>query len=96
MEGEKKMKDVKVEFRCTEEEKKKLYDMAERKGLKLGDFVLNSTINKRGRCGLDADQKSAVQRMKTSLNKIESGIDVPEETDKIIKEARELCQSLKL
>ena len=58
--------------------------------------MLNSTINKRGRCGLDADQKSAVQRMKTSLNKIESGIDVPEETDKIIKEARELCQSLKL
>ncbi len=32
------MKDVKVEFRCTEEEKKKLYDMAERKGLKLGSL----------------------------------------------------------
>ena len=90
------MKGARVEFRCTEEEKKKLYGLAERKGLKVGDFVLNSTINKRGRSGLDADQKSAIQRMKTSLNKIGSGIDIPEETDKIIKEARELCQSLKL
>lgn len=90
------MKDVKIGFRCTEEEKKKLYEMAERKGMKLGDYVLNATIYKRGRSGLDADQKSAVHRMKTSLNKIESGIDVPQETDKIIKEARELCQSLKL
>lgn len=90
------MKGAKIEFRCTEEEKKKLYRMAESKGMKVGDLVLNSTIYKRGRCGLDTDQKSAVQRMKTSLNKIGSGIDVPGETDKIIKEARELCQSLKL
>ena len=90
------MKDAKIEFRCTEEEKKKLYGMAESKGMKVGDLVLNSTIYKRWRCGLDTDQKSAVQRMKTSLSKIGSGIDVPEETDKIIKEARELCQSLKL
>ncbi len=37
------MKNVKVEFRCTEEEKKKLYDMAERKGLKAGAYILNST-----------------------------------------------------
>jgi len=90
------MKNVKVEFRCTEKEKKKLYDMAERKGLKAGAYVLNSTIYKRGRSGLDADQKSAVHRMDTSLNKIDSGIDVPQETEKIIKEARVLCQSLKL
>ena len=87
------MKNVKVEFRCTEKEKKKLYDMAERKGLKAGAYVLNSTIYKRGRSGLDADQKSAVHRKDTSLNKIDSGIDVPQETEKIIKEARVLCQS---
>ena len=90
------MKGAKIEFRCTEEEKKKLYWMAESREMKLGDLVLNSTIYKRGRSGLGAVQKSALQRMKTSLNKIGSGIDVPEETDKIIKEARELCQSLKL
>ncbi len=90
------MKDAKVEFRCTEDERKKLYDMAERRGLKLGDYVLNSTINKRGRCGLDTIQRSAVQRMKTSLNKIDAGIGVLEETQEMIKEVRELCRSLKL
>ena len=90
------MKDFKVEFRCTKEEKEKLYELAERKGLKAGDFVLNSTIYKRGRSGLDASQKSAMHRMKTSLNKIGSGIEVEKETGKIIKEVRDLCQSLKL
>ena len=90
------MKNFKVEFRCTEEEKKKLYDLAGRKGQKVGDFVLNSTINKRGRSGLGTDQKSAIHRMKTSLNKIESGIEDAKETEKIIKEVRGLCQSLKL
>lgn len=90
------MKDVRVEFRCTEDEKKRLYGMAKRRGQKVGDYVLGATINKRGRCGLDTMQRAAVQRMKTSLNKIGDGIDVPQETEKIIKEARELCQSLKL
>ncbi len=90
------MKDAKVEFRCTEEEKKKLYGMAERKGMRLGNFVLNSTINKRGRCGLDTMQRTAVQRMKTSLNKIDAGIEVQEETEKMLEEVRELCRSLKL
>ena len=57
--------------------------------------MLNSTIKKRGRCGLDTMQRAAVQRMKTSLNKIDAGIEVPGETQKIIEEVRELCQSLK-
>ena len=90
------MKGAKIEFRCTEEEKKKLYGMAESREMKLGDLVLNSTIYKRGRSGLDASQKSAMHRMKTSLNKIGSGIEVEKETGKIIKEVRDLCQSLKL
>ena len=54
------MKGAKIEFRCTEEEKKKLYGMAESREMKLGDLVLNSTIYKRGRSGLGAVQKSAL------------------------------------
>ena len=80
------MAKTKIEFRCTEEERKKVYDMAERHGQSVKDCMLNATIYKRGRSGLNTYQKAAVQRMKTSLNKMEKGIDVAEETEKIIKE----------
>ncbi len=89
------MKNVKIEFRCTEEEKKRAYDMAERHGQSVKDLMLGGTIYKRGRSGLNAREKASIQRMMTSLNKIDSGLDVTEETGKIIREARELCQYLK-
>lgn len=89
------MKNTKIEFRCTEEERKKAYDMAERHGQSLKDLMLGGTIYKRGRSGLGTKEKASIQRMMTSVNKIDSGLDVVEETEKIIKEARELCQSLK-
>lgn len=76
------MKGVRIEFRCMEDEKKRLYGMAERRGQKVGDYVLGSTINKGGRCGLDTMQRAAVQRMKTSLDKIGDGIGVQQETEK--------------
>lgn len=89
------MKNAKIEFRCTEEEKKRAYDMAERHGQSVKDLMLGGTIYKRGRSGLNAREKASMQRMMTSLNKIDSGLDVTEETGKIIREARELCQYLK-
>ncbi len=89
------MKNVKIEFRCTEEEKKRAYDMAERHGQSVKDLMLGGTIYKRGRSGVNAREKASIQRMMTSLNKIDSGLDVTEETGKIIREARELCQYLK-
>lgn len=89
------MKNTKIEFRCTEEERRKAYDMAERHGQSLKDLMLGGTIYKRGRSGLGTREKASIQRMMTSVNKIDSGLDIAEETEKIVKEARELCQSLK-
>lgn len=89
------MKNTKIEFRCTEEERKKAYDMAERHGQSLKDLMLGGTIYKRGRSGLGTKEKASIQRMMTSVNKIDSGLDIAEETEKIVKETRELCQSLK-
>lgn len=85
---------VKIEFRCTDDEKKKVYEMAGRMGVK--DFMLNSTIYKKGRSSLGTREKAAFQRMKTSINKIGCGIDAEQETQKIIGEVRTLCWSLKL
>lgn len=90
------MSSVKIEFRCTEDEKKKVYEMAGRMGMGVKDFMLNSTIYKKGRSSLGTREKAAFQRMKTSLNKIGSGIDAEQETQKIIGEVRTLCWSLKL
>ncbi len=89
------MKSTKIEFRCTEEERRKAYDMAERHGQSIKDLMLGGTIYKRGRSGLNTREKASIQRMMTSVNKIDSGLDIAEETEKIVKEARELCQYLK-
>lgn len=89
------MGNTKIEFRCTKEEKKRVYEMADRMGISVRDFMLNSTINKRGRGSLGTREKAAFQRIKTSLNKIDSGIDVEQEKQKIMEEVRELCRSLK-
>lgn len=89
------MSNTKIDFRCTEDEKKKVYDMADRMGVGVKDFILNATIYKRGRSSLATKEKASIQRMKTSVNKIEGGIDVEQETKKIIEEVKELCQSLK-
>lgn len=90
------MGSVKIEFRCTEDEKKKVYGMADRMGMSVKDFMLNSTIYKKGRSSLGTREKAAFQRMKTSINKIDSGIDTEQETQKIIGEVRTICWSLKL
>lgn len=90
------MSSVKIEFRCTEDEKKRVYEMADRMGMSVKDFMLNSTIYKKGRSSFGTREKAAFQRMKTSLNKIDSGIDAGQETQKIIAEVRTICQSLKL
>lgn len=90
------MSSVKIEFRCTEDEKKRVYEMADRMGMSVKDFMLNSTIYKKGRSSFGRREKAAFQRMKTSLNKIDSGIDAGQETQKIIAEVRTICQSLKL
>lgn len=47
------MAKTKTEFRCTEEERKKVYDMAGRHGQSVKDCMLNTTIYKRGRSGLN-------------------------------------------
>lgn len=89
------MSRAKIEFRCTSDEKKRVYEMAGRMGMSVKDFMLNSTIYQKGRSSLGTREKAALQRMKTSINKIDSGIDVEQETQKIIGGVRELCQSLK-
>lgn len=63
------MKNVKIEFRCTEEEKKRAYDMAERHGQSVKDLMLGGTIYKRGRSGVNAREKAPIQRMMTSLKR---------------------------
>lgn len=68
------MSSVKIEFRCTADEKKRVYEMADRMGMSVKDFMLNSTIYKKGRSSLGTREKAAFQRMKTSLNKIGSGV----------------------
>ena len=47
------MKSTKIEFRCTEEERRKAYDMAERHGQSINVLMLGGTIYKRGRSGLN-------------------------------------------
>lgn len=88
------MSRVKIEFRCTEDEKKRVHEMAGRMGMSVKDLMLNSTIYKRGRSSLGTREKAAFQRMKTSINKIDSGIDEGQEMQKIIEEVKQLCQSL--
>lgn len=90
------MSRAKIEFRCTEDEKKKVHEMAECKGMSVKGFMLNSTIYPKGRSSLGTREKAALQRMKTSINKIDGGIDEGQETQKIIEEVRTLCRSLKL
>ncbi len=90
------MSRAKIEFRCTADEKKRVYEIAGRMGMSVKDFMLNSTIYQKGKSSLGTREKAAFQRMKTSLNKIGSGIDTEQETQKIIGEVKELCQSLKL
>lgn len=83
---------TKIEFRCTEEEKKRLKKYAEKRGMSVRDYVLNSTIYKRGRSGFNTREKACICRIKTSLNKINSGICVEKETKRLFEECEELCQ----
>lgn len=86
------MKSIKIEFRCEEKEREKVYAQADKQGLSVKDYMLNSTIYRRGRSGLNTREKAAMCRIKTSLNKIDSNIEVERETAKIIEECKELCQ----
>lgn len=87
------MKNIKIEFRCTEEEKKRVYKQADNQGKSVRDYILDSTIYKRGRSGLNTKQKAALCRIKTILNKVDSGVGGSEEMQKMLEEVRELCQS---
>jgi len=87
--------DRKIEFRCTDKEKERVYKKADRQGLSVKDYLLNSSIYKRGRSGFNTVQKAALCRIATSLNKIDNGVEIQKETEKIIEECRELCLSLK-
>lgn len=83
---------TKIEFRCTEEERKRLKKYAEKRGMSVRDYVLNSTIYKYGKSGLNTREKACICRIETSLNKINSGICVEKETKRLFEECEELCQ----
>ena len=86
------MSRTKIEFRCTEEEWTKVRALSDNQNLSVKDYLLNATIYKRGRSGLNTREKACICRMKTSLNKIDDGICSEEEVKKLIEECKELCQ----
>lgn len=86
------MTGTKIEFRCTEEERKKVKKYAEKHNMGVKDYVLNSTIYKKGRSGFNTREKACICRMRTILNKINSNIHTEEETKKLVEECEELCQ----
>lgn len=86
------MSRTKIEFRCTEEEKRKLHKYAEKQHASVKDSVFNATIYKKGRSGFNTREKACIARMKTHINKIDSELNVEEEIKKLIEECKELCQ----
>lgn len=90
------MRRIKIEFDCTEEERRRVKKQADKLNLTVRNYMLDSTIYKKGRSGLNTREKACMCRIRTSLNKIEDGIDVDNEIRKIIEECEELCQYSKL
>ena len=41
--------DTKIEFRCKSKERERVKKNAEKQGMSVGDYLLNSTIYKKGR-----------------------------------------------
>ena len=91
------MSGVRIEFRCSEEEKEKIQKRADREGMTKGEFLMSQTIYKRGRgrSMLRRKEKACICRMCTCFNKIEAGIQKEENRNQIIEECKILCQSLK-
>ena len=85
----------KIEFRCSEKERRKVKEKADKAGVSIGTYLLNATIHRRGRSGFNAQEKACVCRIKTCLNQIEEGLDCENNTKKIIEECKDLCQYLK-
>lgn len=83
---------IKIEFDCTEEERCKVRKNAARQGLSTKDYMLNATIYKKGRSGLNTREKACICRISTSLNKINDGICVMDEIRKMKEECEDLCQ----
>lgn len=91
------MSQTRIEFRCSEEEKKKVEEKAGKVGLRTGRYLLSESIYKRGnrRSGLRVKDRASICRISTCLNKISDGIEIEESKEQIIKECKELCQYLK-
>ena len=54
--------DTKIEFRCKSKERERVKKNAEKQGMSVGDYLLNSTIYKKGRSGLNTREKAASQK----------------------------------
>lgn len=88
------MSETRIEFRCSEKERKMVNEKAKKAKMTPGQYLLSQTIYQRGRgrSGLKAKERESLCRICTYLNKISDGIKKEENRDKIIEECKALCQ----
>lgn len=88
------MSETRIEFRCSEKERKRVNEKAKKAKLTPGQYLLSQAIYQRGRgrSGLKAKERESLCRICTCLNKISDGIKKEENRNQIIEECKALCQ----
>lgn len=88
------MSETRIDFRCSEKERKMVEERAKKAKLTKGRYLLSQAIYQRGkgRSGLKAKERESFCRICTCLNKISDGIKKEENRNQIIEECKELCR----
>lgn len=88
---------TRIEFRCSDEERKQLEKNAKKAKLTTGRYIIRETLygRRKGRNRLKAEDRESICRICTCLNKISDEIGIEESKEEMIKECRKLCQCSK-
>lgn len=85
---------TRIEFRCSDEERKQIEEHAKKAKLTTGRYIIRETLygRRKGRNRLKAEDRESICRICTYLNKISDGIEIEESKEEMIKECKKLCR----